>query len=163
LQIQAGSLARGVFQDGVLEPLPCTQGWWSSGDRAKWVAESWQVLGRLDGAIQSGGETVFPEQVEQRLLELARAQELPLLDLLLLPEPDALWGARLVAVVKPAARAGTAAAGLLQSLQDLALSLPPSQRPLRWLLCGALERNPLGKWERGRWSRWLLMQPPPNP
>ena len=163
LQIQAGSLAGGVFQNGVLEPLPRTQGWWSSGDRAEWVAESWQVLGRLDGAVQSGGETVFPEQVEQRLLELARAQELPLLDLLLLPEPDALWGARLVALVKPAAGAGTAAAGLLQSLQASALSLPPSQRPRRWLLCGALERNPLGKWERGRWSRWLLTQPPPNP
>jgi O-succinylbenzoic acid--CoA ligase len=163
LQIQAASLALGLFQNGVLEPLPCAQGWWSSGDRAEWVAESWHLQGRLDGAIQSGGETVFPEQVEQRLIELARAQDLPLQELLLLPEPDPLWGERLVALVKPAAGAATAVAGLLQALQASALSLPPSQRPRRWLLCVELERNPLGKWERGAWSRWLLTQPPSDP
>ena len=163
LQIQAASLALGLFQNGVLEPLPCAQGWWSSGDRAEWVAESWHLQGRLDGAIQSGGETVFPEQVEQRLIELARAQDLPLQELLLLPEPDPLWGERLVALVKPAAGAAPAAAGLLQALQASALSLPPSQRPRRWLLCVELARNPLGKWERGAWSRWLLTQPASDP
>lgn len=160
LQIQAASLALGFFQNGVLEPLPCAQGWWSSGDRAEWLTEGWQLLGRLDGAIQSGGETVFPEQVEQRLLALVRAQDLPLLDLLLLPEPDPRWGERLVALVKPAPAAAPASAGLLNALQALALSLPPSQRPRRWLLCVELERSPLGKWERGAWSRWLLTQPP---
>jgi O-succinylbenzoic acid--CoA ligase len=151
LQVKAASLALGSFQLGVLEPLAKTKGWWSSGDRAEWVAESWQLLGRLDGAIQSGAETVFPEQVEQRLMELARAQSLPVQELLLLPEPDVIWGERLSALVKPALGMGIDVAGVLQHLQALALSLPPSQRPRRWLYCPELERNSLGKWERQRW------------
>ena len=158
LQIQAPSLALGVLEEGLLEPLPLMEGWWSSGDRAEQVGESWQLLGRLDGAIQSGGETVFPEQVEQRLLDLARAQGLPVQELLVLPEPDALWGARLVALVKPAPGADLAES-MVQGLQALSLSLPPSQRPRRWQPCPELERSALGKWERQRWGRWLESQP----
>jgi O-succinylbenzoic acid--CoA ligase len=167
LQIKAASLATGMLQQGELQPLPLDQGWWSSGDRAELGAEGWQLLGRLDGAIQSGGETVFPEQVEQRLLDLVRAQGLPVEELLVLPEPDPLWGERLVALVKPPAGIDAGEAALWQSLQRLASSLPPSQRPRRWLPCPALQRSPLGKWERRRWSQWVssrsASQPAPEP
>ena len=163
LQIKAASLAMGMLQQGELQPLPLDQGWWSSGDRAELGAEGWQLLGRLDGAIHSGGETVFPEQVEQRLLEMARAQGLPVVELLLLPEVDPLWGERLVGLMKPAAGIGAADAALWQSLQTLALTLPPSQRPRRWLLCAELLRNPLGKWERQLWRQWLQSQPASQP
>ena len=163
LQIKAASLAMGMLQQGELQPLPLDQGWWSSGDQAELGAEGWQLLGRLDGAIQSGGETVFPEQVEQRLLELARAQGLPVVELLVLPEADPLWGERLVGLVKPAAGIGAADAALWQSLQTLAFTLPPSQRPRRWLLCAELQRNPLGKWERQLWRQWLQSQPASQP
>ena len=163
LQIKAASLALGVLQQGELQPLPLDQGWWSSGDRAELGAEGWRLLGRLDGAIHSGGETVFPEQVEQRLLELARAQGLPLEELLVLPEADPLWGERLAALVKPAAGIGAADQVLWQSLQTLALTLAPSQRPRRWLRCPELQRSPLGKWERRRWSQWLSSHPASHP
>jgi len=63
LQIKAGSLARGFLVDGQLQPLPLNEGWWSCGDRGAFSADGLQLLGRLDGAITSGGETVFPEQV----------------------------------------------------------------------------------------------------
>ena len=163
LEIKAASLALGVLQQGALAPLTLAQGWWASGDRAVAGEAGWQLLGRLDGAIQSGGETVFPEQVEQRLLELARAEHLPVQELLVLPEPDPLWGERLVALWTPAAGDGSLAAGLLPPLQRLAHRLPPSQRPRRWLLCPELARTPLGKWEHQRWKRWLLSQPAPGP
>jgi O-succinylbenzoic acid--CoA ligase len=151
LQIKAASLALGLLEQGMLRPLSLRQGWWSSGDRAEQVPQGWQILGRLDGAIQSGGETVFPEQVQQSLLALARAQQLPIRELLLLPEPDPLWGERLVALVRPEGDGVDS----LQALIHLARVLPPSQRPGRWLLCPELERSPLGKWQRERWSRWL--------
>ena len=163
LQIKAASLALGLLQQGSLEPLPLTQGWWRSGDRAEASEDGWQLLGRLDGAIQSGGETVFPEQVEQRLLELARAERLPVQELLLLPEPDPLWGERLVALLKPEPGLGSAEVALVRPFQRQAQSLPPSQRPRRWLLCPELARSPLGKWERERWRSWLLSQPSPEP
>jgi O-succinylbenzoic acid--CoA ligase len=157
LQIQASSLAAGFVEAGRFEPLELEQGWWSSGDRALLDAEGLRLLGRLDGAINSGAETVFPEQVEQRLRQLAGQVNLPLQALLVLSEPDPLWGERLVALVRPAGPE------LLQALQALSRQLPPSQRPRRWLLCPELAPSALGKWERGRWRQWLRAQPVAEP
>ena len=157
LQIQAGSLALGVCCAGTLQPLPLAQGWWSSGDRAVLSSAGLQLQGRLDGAINSGGETVFPEQVEQRFLALCRRLELPVEELLLLPEPDPLWGERLVALVR--LPMGVDAARVMEALARQALELPVSQRPWRWLLCQHLHRTALGKWERARWCQWLASQP----
>ena len=153
LEIQASSLALGRLQGGHLVPLPLDQGWWCSGDRASLGAAGLTLLGRLDGAIQSGGETVFPEQVEQRLLALAAAAQLPLVELLLLSQADALWGERLVALVRP--QPGVDPDALMAALTALAQGLPASQRPLHWRHCPPLERSPAGKWERQRWRAWL--------
>ena len=155
LEIRTASLTPGFVAAGRFEPLLQQQGWWSSGDRARLDVEGLQILGRLDGAIHSGGETVLPEQVEQRLLELCRQRQLPLAELLLLAEPDPLWGERLVALFRPTTGCTLAA----DTLQQLARVLPPSQRPRRWLLCPELERSPLGKWQRQRWRSWLRSQP----
>ena len=61
------------LQDGALVPFAGPSLWWRSGDGGRLTDLGLEVLGRLDGAINSGGETVFPEQVEQRLLALAAA------------------------------------------------------------------------------------------
>ncbi|MFM2172934.1 MAG: hypothetical protein RLZZ54_861 [Cyanobacteriota bacterium] len=155
LQIKAASLAEGCLLHGELQPLALSQGWWTSGDRALLAPDGLQLKGRLDGAISSGGETVFPDHVELRLLQLSRAADLPVAELLLLAEPDLLWGERLVALVKPAAVGRAEAEQLRQRLEELSLGLPPSQRPRRWLLCPELERTALGKWQRSRWQNWL--------
>jgi O-succinylbenzoic acid--CoA ligase len=157
LQIRAESLAAGFLANGAFTPLPLQQGWWSSGDAASFGPAGLRLLGRLDGAISSGGETVFPEQVRDRLLALAAAEELPVAALLLLAEPDPLWGERLLALVRldPAAGADT-----LGRLEALARGLPPSQRPRRWLLCPELELTATGKWELARWRAWLRAQAP---
>ena len=156
LEIRAASLAAGFLAEGRFEPLPLADGWWCSGDGARLTPQGLQWLGRLDGAINSGGETVFPEQVRQRLLELAAAAGLPVQELLLLPQADPLWGERLVALV----RLGPSAGGeLLQRLEAVARALPPSQRPQRWRLCPELSATAAGKWDQGRWQRWLADQP----
>ena len=155
LQVRSASLALARFQEGRWQPLLLEQGWWSSGDRAALNPAGLQVLGRLDGAIQSGGETVFPEQVEAQLLALCQGQGVALGELLLLPEPDPLWGERLVALVRPLD--GAPFSVLVPRLQDLVQQLPPAQRPRRWLECPMLQRNAMGKWERQRWHQWLAL------
>jgi O-succinylbenzoic acid--CoA ligase len=162
LQIKAPSLAAGLLHPTGLQPLPLDQGWWTSGDRAVCRPDGWHVLGRLDDAFQSGAETVFPDQVALQLLELARFQDLSVGDLLLLPQPDPLWGARMVALVQPSAQTGLHDPELLPALQALALQFPASQRPRRWLLCPTLHRNAVGKWDRAHWTLWLDAQLPPE-
>ena len=89
LEVATGRLSPGWLHQGQLVPLPrSSDGWWRSGDAARLSPSGLEIQGRLDGAIHSGGETVFPEQVEQRLGALLEAAELPVAALLLLGESD---------------------------------------------------------------------------
>lgn len=176
LEVHTGRLSPGWFEAGALHPLPAPGGWWRTGDAARLAAASGhapgaaalEILGRLDGAIHSGGETVFPEQVAERLSAMARAEGLPLEALLLLPVREPPWGERLVGLVRAArlpANQVLATAALVRGLEALARTLPPSQRPLRWIHCEGLQCSGAGKWERSRWRAWLEAEhqgTPPN-
>jgi O-succinylbenzoic acid--CoA ligase len=154
LEVATDRLSPGWLQQGQLVPMPRSpDGWWRSGDAARLGPQGLEILGRLDGAILSGGETVFPEQIEQRLGALIEAQALPVAALLLLGESDARWGQRLVALVRLQGAAD--GPSVLAALARLARQLPPAERPGRWLLCPTLEPTATGKWQRQRWQQWL--------
>lgn len=158
VELLAERLSPGWLAAGALQPLPRrADGWWSSGDAGRLGPDGLELFGRLDGAIHSGGETVFPEQLEQRLWDQLRERPLPLAALLLLPVPDRDWGERLVALVRPRAEAAAEpeAGRLLQALARLAGGWAPAERPLRWVLCPDLSPDSLGKWQRARWRQWL--------
>jgi O-succinylbenzoic acid--CoA ligase len=191
IAVRSARLSPGWFAMGRLHPFPDAEGWWRSGDAGTWSAEvapgapsdqptsptrtptvsaagpesrSLIIHGRLDGAIHSGGETVFPDQVRERLLGLIQAAGLPVAELLLLGERDAHWGERLVALVRwestdPPQQAGADDQAPFTELAALARALPPSQRPARWLNCPTLTPADTGKWQRSRWRQWLLSQP----
>jgi O-succinylbenzoic acid--CoA ligase len=159
LEVRTARLSIGWLAGGVLQPLPIDdEGWWRSGDAAVVAGDGClQLRGRLDGALLSGGETVFPEPLEERLLAAAVAAGLPVTALLLLGEDDPEWGQRLVALVRPAT--GAATTSLLAALAALVAAWPPAERPRRWLACPALAPSAAGKWQRGRWRLWLQRQP----
>jgi O-succinylbenzoic acid--CoA ligase len=154
LEVRTARLSPGWLEAGRLCPLPRDgEGWWRSGDGALLVEGGLTVLGRLDGALHSGGETVFPEVLEGRLLAAAAAAGLPLEALLLLGFPDVEWGERLVALVRPGPDAD--AVVLLRALEEIAARWWPAERPRCWQLCPSLEPTAAGKWERSRWRQWL--------
>ena len=154
LEVRTARLSPGWLEAGRLCPLPRDrEGWWRSGDAARLEGGRLTVLGRLDGALQSGGETVFPELLEGRLLAAAVTAALPLEAVLLLGLPDAEWGERLVALVRPAPEADGAA--LIRALEQITARWWPAERPRHWQLCPSLIASAAGKWERGRWRRWL--------
>lgn len=153
VEVRATSLSLGHLEDGRLHPLVMEGGWWRSGDRGRLHSGGLTVLGRLDGAVHSGGETVFPEEVEGALLRLSAERGLPVAALLVVPRPDREWGERLVALVRASGEGG--GESLVRELRELAATLPPAQRPVEWRLCSELAPNGLGKWERGRWGDWV--------
>ena len=155
LEVRTARLSPGWLEAGRLCPLPRDgEGWWRSGDAARLEEGRLTVLGRLDGAVQSGGETIFPELLEGRLLAAAAAAAHPLEAVLLLGLPDAEWGARLVALVRPGPEADAAA--LIRALEQITARWWPAERPRHWQLCPSLATTAAGKWERARWRRWLL-------
>jgi O-succinylbenzoic acid--CoA ligase len=142
-----------------MQPLPRTaDGWWRSGDAGVLTPQGLEILGRRDGAILSGGETVFPEQLEARLRALAQREGWPLQEVLLLGVNEPEWGQRLTALVRPVAGAcGVAEQGaaLIHALEMAVMAWPVAERPRRWLLCDTLAPSATGKWQRSHWQRWL--------
>ena len=181
IAVRCGRLSPGWLERGELRPLPGCRpqasgvvdsdgwlsrgsgrsGWWRSGDAGQLGPQGLTVFGRLDGAIHSGGETVFPEVLEERLLAAARAAGLPLAAALLLPVADPEWGQRLVALVRlqEGAAGGPGLDELsgqrLASVAALTRAWPPAERPRRWLVCPELAPASHGKWQRGHWRQWL--------
>ncbi len=154
VEVRCGRLSPGRLVAGRLQPLPLQpDGWWRSGDGGRIGPEGLELLGRLDGALHSGGETVFPERLEERLQEQAAQRGAFLAAVLLLARPDPEWGERLVALVRPGGEGE--GAELLGRLQAITASWPPAERPRSWHLCPSLAPTAAGKWERGRWQRWL--------
>ena len=155
LEVKTGRLAMAFWRPEKpqqLQDLSDASGWWRSGDRAVLEADL-RILGRLDGALLSGGETVFPEQLEARLL----ASNLPLEAVLLLGRPDADWGERLVGLVR------SSTPDIVERLQDVTQPWPAAERPKRWLLCPELAPSEAGKWQRSRWQAWLQSQESVHP
>ncbi len=92
IQIKAPMLAR-CYRDG--SPVTDTDGWFNSGDIGFIDGEGRLVVrGRRDDLIITGGEHVWPQQVEAVLSLHPRIQEVVVRGI-----PDPIWGHRVVAWV----------------------------------------------------------------
>jgi fatty-acyl-CoA synthase len=68
-----------------------------TGDRARWGPdETLEFIGRDNMCINTGGEKVFPEEVEEVLMDHARVHDVRVVSL-----PDERFGRKIVAVVQP--------------------------------------------------------------
>lgn len=103
-----------------------------------------RLLGRGSVSINTGGEKVYPEEVEAVL-----KGHPDVLDAVVVGVPDDRWGERVVAVVEPVAgRAPT-----LEQLQELARSrLAAFKAPKDLVLVDGVVRSPAGKPDY-RWAR----------
>lgn len=71
--------------------------WLMTGDRARWASDgTLEFIGRDNMCINTGGEKVFPEEVEAVLLEHPQVQDVRVVSL-----PDPRFGRKVVAVVQP--------------------------------------------------------------
>lgn len=71
--------------------------WLITGDRARWAADgTLEFIGRDNMCINTGGEKVFPEEVEAVLMEHPGVKDVRVVSL-----PDPRFGRKVVAVVQP--------------------------------------------------------------
>jgi acyl-CoA synthetase (AMP-forming)/AMP-acid ligase II len=112
--------------------------WVLPGDNATVDADGTVVLlGRGSTSINTGGEKVYPEEVETSLMTHESVA-----DVIVVGAPDERWGERVVAVVAPAAGATPS----LETLQEHArASLAGYKVPRDLVLVDAVERTPAGK------------------
>jgi O-succinylbenzoic acid--CoA ligase len=117
-------------------------GWFHTADAGRFEADGrLTVLGRLDDAIVTGGEKVWPEPVERILAEVPGVAEVAVVG-----RSDPEWGHRVVAVVVPAEVDRPPS---LEALRDQVRALLPAYAAPRALeLVTSLPRTSLGKIRR---------------
>jgi len=123
-----------------------TDGWFATGDAGDLdTSGRLRIHGRLDDVVISGGEKIWPTQVEA-LLRGHRA----VADVAVGGRPDPEWGAMLVAYVVPAPEeSGGDAARLLAELRELVKEhLASFASPRELVLVAELPRTPMGKIRR---------------
>ncbi|MBX3654922.1 MAG: AMP-binding protein [Ramlibacter sp.] len=119
-------------------PALDAQGWFHSGDLGQQAADgSWRVVGRAKDMIISGGENIYPAEIENVLLTHPDVAECAVLGV-----ADARWGEAVVAAVVP--RPGhQAEAGALHDF--LQTRVARYKLPRRYVSLPALPRTALGK------------------
>lgn len=134
IHLRGPMLLRG-YRDGT-NPLD-GDGWLATGDLGHWRDDGrLHVEGRRGDLVITGGENVWPEQVEAVL-----ATHPAVADVAVTGEPDPEWGQRVVAWVVPRGQAPT-----LQALRDhVAAAAPGFMAPKELRLVGSVPRTALGK------------------
>ena len=131
-------------------------GWFHSGDLGQRDADgSWRIVGRAKDMIISGGENIYPAEIEHLL-----AEHPGVADCAVIGADDAQWGEVVVAVVVPRADAGANAVTSDQALQAMLQAYLQSRiarykQPRRWVFASELPRTALGKVRKDELRRQL--------
>jgi fatty-acyl-CoA synthase len=103
------------------------------------------LLGRGSACINTGGEKVYPEEVE-----LALRSHPSVFDCVVVGVPDARWGEMIVALVQPDGADGFDEAAVSAHLRT---RLAAYKCPKRYVILPSLERSPAGKADYGHLRR----------
>jgi len=121
-------------------------GWYRTGDVAHADADGWlYVDGRRRDVIISGGENVYPAEIENVLAACPGVAEVAVVG-----RPDERWGEAVVAVVVPARGAALTRDGLCAFLDG---RVARYKHPRDVVIADALPRTALGKVKREELKR----------
>jgi acyl-CoA synthetase (AMP-forming)/AMP-acid ligase II len=151
-----GHIPLGYYKDPAktAETFPVVDGvrWAVPGDHAVVETDGTiTLLGRGSVSINTGGEKVYPEEVESVLKAHA-----DVFDAVVVGVADARWGERVVAIVQPRPAAAPALDVLQQHCRD---HLAGYKLPREVVLVEMIERSPAGKPDY-RWARTIATHAP---
>ncbi|MDE2047896.1 MAG: AMP-binding protein [Betaproteobacteria bacterium] len=117
-------------------------GWFHTGDVAERAADgSYRVVGRVKDMIISGGENIYPAEIEHVIAAHPDVAEVAVLGI-----PDPQWGEVALACVVRRPGAALDEAALRSALQaSLQARLARYKQPRQWLFIDALPKTALGK------------------
>jgi fatty-acyl-CoA synthase len=148
LWVRAPNVVRHYWPD---RPALDDAGYFHTGDLAQQAADgSHTVVGRAKDMVISGGENIYPAEIENLLAQHPRVAECAVLG-----QPDTRWGETVVAVVvlHPDTPPSADWAQPLQQFLDGRLAR--YKWPRRWLRVDALPKTALGKVQKAALQRQL--------
>ncbi|MCD8299224.1 MAG: AMP-binding protein [Opitutae bacterium] len=146
--VAAQSLGETLGDDGILLPR---EEFFATGDEGVIDAGGrLKILGRLDRFINSGGEKIDPRMVEAAIVAAGIAERA-----LVVGEPDAEWGARVVALLAGTLLGGSDEAAEKILREKLSGRLPREMLPKRAIVVAELPFDAKGKLDRAALARIL--------
>ena len=144
IQLGGPTLMNGYrFDDAASAAAFTPDGWLRTRDAGSLTDGAVTVTGRLDDVIVTGGEKVWPAEVEEALATHPQIEEVAVRG-----APDDEWGQRVVALVVPR---DVASPPLLDSVRaHVAQTLPRYKAPRELVIVESLPRTSLGKLRRSR-------------
>lgn len=125
------------------QPAVDDEGWFHSGDLARQAADgSYTVVGRAKDMIISGGENIYPAEIENALAAHPAVAECAVLGV-----ADERWGEAVVAAIVPRAGCTLDAAALQAWLGE---RVARYKLPRRFVTLAALPRTALGKVQKAQ-------------
>jgi O-succinylbenzoic acid--CoA ligase len=138
IEIRGPTVFAGYLGDGESGSHAIADGWFRTGDAGRLDGDGYlYVVDRRDDLIISGGENVYPAEIEQVLKEHSSV-----LDAGVIGVADESWGSRPVAAVVWSGAPDRAHVDLLHHCQE---RLPGYKIPDRFLVLSELPRSPSGK------------------
>jgi len=136
LWLRAPNMFCGYWKDA--DNPAFADGWFHTGDLARCDAQGfYEIVGRSRDMIISGGENIYPAEIENLLADCPLVAEAAVVG-----APDARWGEVAVAVVVKAPGATLDAAAVMQLFEG---RLARFKHPKRIVFCDALPKTALGK------------------
>ncbi len=139
--IRAANLMRGYWHASGEPGLGLVDGWFHSGDLGQRAADGCiTIVGRSKDMVISGGENIYPAEIENLLVTLPGVAECAVVGL-----PDARWGEVPVAALVRSADAAGQALSAEAVLAHLQARIARFKLPRRVLFVDSLPKSALGK------------------
>ena len=158
IRIRTPRIATKCWKRGRSFSLINNEGWWESADigfidneRERYI----HILGRVDNAIHIGGETVFPEELENKFKK--ECQEIGILvkNVLFLPLNDQEWENRIIAILNLENKfSNSNLKKTLLIISRLVENWPKHQRPVKLYINDNIKSESIGKINRKKWIEW---------
>lgn len=142
--IKGPSVMAGYYRNPKATEQALYKGWYHSGDLGYFDEDGYLwIADRADHMIVSGGENIYPREVEDALYEHPAIQEVAVIG-----EPDVHWGQTVVAFVVKKNEQVTA--DELDAFCKSSSKLANYKRPRRYVFVEELPRNTSGKLQKFR-------------
>jgi len=139
IEIKTERIGKEVSQSSKIKDFKNIDGWWESGDIGKKFIKNNKeyliVYGRVDNTINSGGEIVFLDLIEKRIINFINDEELPIENFKFEKINDIIWGQRYKILLK--FKENTANKNLSKSikkLKDFSDTFQKFEKPFDWVV-----------------------------
>ena len=139
IEIKTERIGKEVSESSEIKDFKNFEGWWESGDIGKKFTKNNKeyliVYGRVDNTINSGGEIIFLDLIQQRILDFITKEGLPIENFKFEKINDNIWGERYRILIN--LKENTENKNLFKSIKKLekfSETFQKFERPFEWIV-----------------------------